>query len=97
MSTFKITLISMMMAFVFFVPNIVKAENHHDKSPSFKSTQLTKNIFMLQGKGGNLGLIKGQQGLLLIDADYKAMSGALKAALNKHGGIEKVAYLINTH
>ena len=83
--------------FAFALPNLANAENHHASSPQFKSTPLTSNIFMLQGKGGNIGLIKGKQGLLLIDADYKEMSSALEAELAKHGGINKVSYLINTH
>ena len=90
-------LISIVAAFALFLPITANAEKHHAKSPSFKSTKLTNNIFMLQGKGGNLGLIKGKQGILLIDADYKVMSGALKAELAKFGGVNKLAYLINTH
>ena len=91
------TIISVITALILFVPIMVNAENHHKKSPSFKSTKLTKNIFMLQGKGGNLGLIKGKQGILLIDADYKIMSDALKSELTKYGGVNKLAYSINTH
>ena len=97
MNTFKNAMLCTAAAFVFLAPNISSADNHHAKSPSFKSTQLTDNIYMLRGKGGNLGLIKGKDGLLLIDADYKVMSGALKTELAKHGGVEKLSYLINTH
>ena len=79
------------------LPSMTSAENHHASSLEFKSTPLTSNIFMLQGKGGNIGLVKGKQGLLLIDADYKEMAHALEAELAKHGGINTVSYLINTH
>ena len=89
--------ISIVIMMVCLLPLTVNAEKHHKKSPSFKSTKLTSNIFMLQGKGGNLGLIKGKQGILLIDADYKDMSEALKDELTKHGGVNKLSYLINTH
>jgi len=58
---------------------------------------ITDSIFMLQGKGGNLALLKGKQGLLLIDGDYKEMSEALKSKLTKYGGIKKLIYIINTH
>ena len=97
MSTFKTTIISYVTVLVFLLPGIVSAENHHNKSPSFKTTKLTSNIFMLQGKGGNLALIKGKQGLLLIDADYKELSDALITELAKYGGVKKLTYLINTH
>ena len=70
MHTLKASMISAVTALVFLAPVLVSADSHHTQSPTFRSTQLTDNIFMLQGKGGNLGLIKGEQGLLLIDADY---------------------------
>jgi len=73
------------------------AENHHTKSPSFKSTQLSKQIYMLQGKGGNIALLKGEQGILLIDDDYKVMSEALKKQVAEFGGMDQLTYIINTH
>ena len=68
-----------------------------DKKPSFSKVTVTDNISMLQGKGGNIGILKGDDGLLMIDDDYQDMSKALKKALRKLGGAKKVAYLINTH
>ena len=97
MCTVNNKLISIAAAIALLLPITANAEKHHSKSPSFKSTKLTSKIFMLQGKGGNLGLIKGKQGILLIDADYKVMSGALKSELKKYGGVNKLSYLINTH
>lgn len=70
---------------------------HHAPTKSFKSTPLSEQIFLLQGKGGNIALMTGDQGLVLIDADYAEMSAALEDELAKHGGIEQVTYLINTH
>ena len=86
---------SVIFSMVFSVS--INADDHHAKSPSFKASQLTDNIYMLQGKGGNLGLLKGNDGLLLIDADYKVMSDALKIELGKYGGVNNLNYLINTH
>lgn len=97
MQTLKTTIIGVTTSLIFLVSGVIYAENHHAKSPTFKSTKLADNIFMLQGKGGNLGLIKGKQGLVLIDADYKVMSDALKTELAKHGGVKDLTYLINTH
>lgn len=93
----KNTIIGFATALILIVPLLANAENHHGKSPSFKTTKLANNIFMLQGKGGNLALIKGKDGVLLIDADYKVMSAALKNELAKYGGMKKLTYLINTH
>jgi len=71
--------------------------DHHAASPTFKTTEVTKNITMLQGKGGNIAILKGEQGLLMIDDDYKAMSTSLMQTLETFGGKEQLAYIINTH
>ena len=74
-----------------------EAKPHHAATKSFKLTPLTEQVFLLKGKGGNIALMTGEQGLVLIDADYAEMSAALADELAKHGGIEQVTYLINTH
>lgn len=73
------------------------AEKHNAKSPSFRTQQLTDNIWMLRGKGGNIALLKGEQGILLIDDDYKVMTEALKNTMGEFGGVEQLTYIINTH
>lgn len=75
----------------------VWAEKHHTEPLSFKTQQITDNIWMLQGKGGNIALLTGEQGILMIDDDYKVMSGALKKQLQHYGGLDKLTYIINTH
>lgn len=65
--------------------------------PSFKSEKVTDNIWLLQGKGGNVAVLTGDDGLLMVDDDYRAMSGALKLQLERFGGPEKLTYIINTH
>ena len=73
------------------------AEKHHTKTPVFKSHNLTDNIIMLQGQGGNIAILKGDQGLLMVDDDYKAMSDVLKKQLKQYGGTDNLSYIINTH
>lgn len=75
----------------------VYAGPHHQESLTFKSTRLSDNISMLQGKGGNIAVLNGKQGILMIDADYQVMSPALKEALKPFGGEKKLTYIINTH
>ncbi|MBT3672030.1 MAG: MBL fold metallo-hydrolase [Porticoccaceae bacterium] len=71
--------------------------DHHQSSPSFTEVQVTSNILMLQGKGGNLALLSGGQGLVLVDDDYQEMSAALTDAIADNGGLDKLTYIINTH
>ncbi|MCK9504489.1 MAG: MBL fold metallo-hydrolase [Porticoccaceae bacterium] len=67
------------------------------ENPSFSRSVVTGSIEMLSGKGGNIGVLKGEDGLLLIDDDYADMTPALETALQELGGVESVIYLINTH
>lgn len=85
-----------LMVTSFSIPMAYSAD-HHAEAKSYRQTQLTDTIFLLQGKGGNIALIKGEQGLILIDTDYKEMSAALKKVLQQHGGLDSVTYVINTH
>ena len=75
----------------------VLAEKHHAETPSFKTIPVSENIWMLRGKGGNIAVLTGEQGLLLVDDDYKVMSDALKEQINHYGGLDKLTYIINTH
>ncbi|MGB3621307.1 MAG: MBL fold metallo-hydrolase [Ketobacter sp.] len=97
MHTLNTKIIAASLGMVVLTSALSHAGDHHEASVSFSSTQLTENIFMLQGKGGNIALLEGEQGLVLIDADYKEMSDALKKEISNHGGVEKLSYLINTH
>lgn len=75
----------------------VHADQHHGETTSFRPTKLTEKVYLLEGRGGNIAVIKGEQGLVMIDAEYQSMSDALVAELAKFGGAENVVYLLNTH
>lgn len=68
-----------------------------DDTPSLKSELVTDNLWLLQGKGGNIAVLSGDDGLLMIDDDYRSMTDALKTQLQQFGGPEKLSYIINTH
>ncbi len=54
------------------------------------------NIYMLKGSGGNIGLITGKEGNLIIDDQFAPLSDKIKAAVQS---LDKgpIKYLINTH
>jgi len=72
------------------------AQDGQDAQVEFKTTKLTDNLFMLQGKGGNLGLSVGKDGVFLIDDDYKGLSDKIMAAIAEQTK-EPVRFLVNTH
>lgn len=72
------------------------AHDHGDKGPEFSQQKLSDNLYMLTGKGGNLALSTGSDGLLLIDDDYQDMADKTRAAI-KAISDQPVKFLINTH
>ena len=65
-------------------------------SVEIETLQLTDNVYVLIGSGGNIGVLTGGDGLLMIDDQYAPLSDKIKAALAKLGD-DQPAYLINTH
>jgi len=69
-------------------------ENQQDIT--VKVTKVNGNVYLLQGRGGNVGALVGAEGILIVDDDYKAVSEKLRDAL-KDLGAEKPKFIFNTH
>jgi len=71
-----------------------------DGKISFKSTEVAKGIYMLEGvggfAGGNLGLSVGADGVILIDDGLPPFSDAIKTAVAEITK-QPIDYVINTH
>ena len=67
---------------------------------SWKSTEVATGLYMLEGQGGfaggNLGLITGDDGVVLIDDGIEPMAAATVAAIESLTG-DPVDFVINTH
>ncbi len=57
---------------------------------------VTEQIYMLTGKGGNIGLFIGQDGTFLIDDQFAPLTEKIVAAIKSVGG-DYPKFLINTH
>ncbi|MEE8059852.1 MAG: MBL fold metallo-hydrolase [Pseudomonadales bacterium] len=75
--------------------NTLLANSH--QSPTFNVTEINPALMFLQGKGGNIALSTGEDGLLIIDDDYAEMSSALKREIEKFGGKSQLKFILNTH
>ena len=69
-------------------------ENRQDVQ--VKTTKVNGNVYMLQGRGGNVGALAGMDGILIVDDDYKQVSEKLAAALKELGSASP-KYILNTH
>lgn len=60
------------------------------------TTDLGDGLYMLQGRGGNVGVLAGDDGVFVIDSQYADMAPGILSAINEIAG-EKPRYLVNTH
>jgi len=61
-----------------------------------KATQVSGPIHMLEGRGGNIGVSAGPDGILMVDDQYAPLAEKIRAALGKLGG-DKPRFILNTH
>lgn len=61
-----------------------------------KVVPVKDKIYMLAGKGGNIGLFVGEDGTFLIDDQFAPLTEKILAAIKTVGG-EHPKFLINTH
>ncbi|GAA6153162.1 MBL fold metallo-hydrolase [Pseudoteredinibacter isoporae] len=54
------------------------------------------SIFMLQGSGGNIALLVGEEGNLMVDDQYEPLAPKIKAAIGKLTQAP-IRYVLNTH
>jgi len=61
-----------------------------------KTIEVSDNIYMLMGSGGNIGVCVGEDGVLMIDDQFAPLSDKILAAIKKLSDKE-LGYLVNTH
>jgi len=61
-----------------------------------KPHQVTGNVYYLEGQGGNVGLLVGDDGVLMIDDQFAPLSEKLQAAIKALSN-KPIRMLINTH
>ncbi|WP_373057564.1 MBL fold metallo-hydrolase [Zunongwangia sp. H14] len=61
-----------------------------------KVIPMSENIYMLTGRGGNIGVLTGNDGVFMIDDQFAELSPKIKAVLDSLSG-QPVKFLLNTH
>lgn len=72
--------------------------NHssNKQQTTFKTEKVAGNVYALFGRGGNIGVSYGADGLLTIDTQFEDIADKIKAELKKVGS-DKPKYTFNTH
>lgn len=61
-----------------------------------KATQVSKNVYMLEGEGGNIGVSVGTDGILIVDDQFAPLADKITAALAQLNP-GKLKFVLNTH
>lgn len=63
-----------------------------------KAKQIRDNIYMLTGSGGNIGVLAGTDGILLVDDQFEPLAHKIEQAVFRlTEDKQKVKYVVNTH
>lgn len=72
------------------------AHSQNFDSVEIRTTKLTDAIYMLEGSGGNIGVLVGDDGIVIIDDQFAPLTEKIKTALSKISS-KPVKFVINTH
>ena len=81
---------------VFACALLVFAQQRDWSKVEIKVIHIAKNVYMLQGEGGNIGVSAGDDGLLIVDDQFAPLAPKIEAAL-KQLNPGKLKFLLNTH
>ena len=66
------------------------------KEVTIKTIKLSSDVYMLTGKGGNIGIYKGLDYTLMIDDQFADVSKKIQASIKSITN-KPIAFLVNTH
>jgi len=81
---------------LFFVAFTQSISARNFDTVQIKTIKVTETIYMLEGSGGNIGVLVGKDGIVLIDDQFAPLSEKIKTAL-KALNDKPVRFIINTH
>lgn len=67
-----------------------------EKEVVIKIDTLSKDVFMLTGQGGNIGIYTGQRNVFMIDDQFERLSDKIKMAISTLTD-QPISFLFNTH
>jgi len=76
------------------ITNVISQRDFSDVT--ITTEQVTDNIYMLQGSGGNIAILTGEDGTIMVDDQFAPLSDKIIAAI-KDISDQSVHYLLNTH
>ena len=70
--------------------------NGQKKELKIEPIKLTDQLYVLKGKGGNIGLFIGQDGVFMIDDQFAPLTTKIKTAISEISK-KDIKFVLNTH
>lgn len=81
---------------IFALPFTLFAQNNTLDNVQIKTQHVAKNIYMLHGQGGNIGLLVGDNSVFMIDDQFAPLHNKIVAAIRKISD-KPIEFVLNTH
>src|SRR5262245_38990925 len=82
--------------FLFAAIGIAAAQDEDFSKVQMKVSKVSGKVYMLEGAGGNIGALVGDDGIVIVDDQYAPLVDKIRAAL-KGISDKPVRFVINTH
>ena len=73
-----------------------KAQRPDPSLAQIKTTDLGRRTYMLEGQGGNILVVIGDDGIIMVDAELAPLHDKIKAAITANANLP-IKYLVDTH
>ncbi len=87
--------------FLLFIIVVISVNGRSQAAPDYskvviKTTKIADNFYELEGQGGNIGVLTGPDGILMVDTEFAPLTDKIVAAI-KQISPEPIRFIINTH
>jgi cyclase len=76
--------------------NAARAQRPDPSLAQIKTTDLGRKTYMLEGQGGNILVVIGDDGIIMVDAELAPLHDKIKAAIARSSELP-IKYLVDTH
>ena len=87
--------LTLSISFILAALSITSFSQNYD-SVKIKATKITNSVFMLEGSGGNIGVLIGNDGVILVDDQFSPLSEKIKKTITTLSD-KPIKFIINTH
>ena len=86
---------ALIIVIILFTSSLTVTGQNFD-SVNIKTTKVAGSVYMLEGSGGNIGVLIGNDGVILVDDQFAPLSEKIKKAIASISD-KPIKFIVNTH